>query len=736
MNKKQRRLIVIAFALIVILMLIGLWQYNRSLDRLLSTTTEKTLSEIATQQQFNFDMEIAAEQMSLESIAKTMSRFTQNREIVVDTLAELQQDTKFENMAVTALNGRGVSSENEPIDISSAPYFQDVLQGNTVISEPGPSLLRNSTVITMATPIYQNDDFSGILVGSYNAKFLNQLLLPSFGGRGYAFVIDQKGDIIVSAQIDPSLSGTANLFESWESAQFENRASLDQVMQSIAAKETGMMRYTLGDSSRIAEHLPLSVNDWSLIVSVPTEVIAEDANVISRNATLLAVLIVAGFVLFIFLLLWQQKRHTLAIERIAYYDELTGIPNLYKFKIDANAMLHSHTNQRFCLIKMDIAGFKMINQMFDYATGDRVIQAIADVGRILSEPLFLQARVGTDEFLFFGTFEWFSTLRDDREGYEQLFRERVGFLGGHRVDFRYGRFYLPLSETNIDGAIEKVNLAHRFAKLQKDDLICDYDDSFRQRAVRETELTNKMDAALQSQEFKVYLQPKYEIKNETVIGAEALVRWQESNGNLIMPGDFIPLFERNGFVIKLDFYMLERVCELLQSWLEHDIPIVPISVNFSRLHLANPNFVKEIAAITQPYSILRRHIEIELTESAIFDNEKVLEEILHHLHELGFTVSMDDFGTGYSSLGMLQSLPVDVIKIDRSFFSEEKNMARARSVIRSVMQMAQTLDIYTVAEGVETKDQVDFLREVKCDCVQGFYYAKPVPAAEFRIEKD
>ncbi len=423
---------------------------------------------------------------------------------------------------------------------------------------------------------------------------------------------------------------------------------------------------------------------------------------------------------------------------MAYYDSLTGLYNINKFKIAGEETLKLYPDLSFVVIKIDILNFKIVNEMFGFEIGDVVVQAVGNyIQKIRVEnglAIGAVARINADEFIMLD-------LAAEEEGdkraemLEKGFNEQIGgILGNHHIEFRFGRYYLDKGETDINSAIEKANIAHRIAKTQKNRKTCNYDDAFKQRVLRETEIQNKMEAALINEEFKVYLQPKYSLGTEKIVGAEALVRWQESGGRLIPPGEFIPLFERNGFVTKLDMYMFEHVCAMIKRRISAGQRVATVSVNFSRLHLLNDKFAETLLEITSRYGIPRKHIEIELTESVIFDNEELLKKLLNDLHDVGFTLSMDDFGSGYSSLGLLKNLPVDVVKIDRSFFTDDMNNKRATAVIESVMLMTKKLGIQTVAEGVETKEHVNFLKEVGCDIVQGYYYAKPMPMDEFEKE--
>ncbi|MEG0092224.1 MAG: EAL domain-containing protein, partial [Oscillospiraceae bacterium] len=225
---------------------------------------------------------------------------------------------------------------------------------------------------------------------------------------------------------------------------------------------------------------------------------------------------------------------------------------------------------------------------------------------------------------------------------------------------------------------------------------------------------------------------KYNTQTECIDGAEALVRWNDSEDGMIYPDEFIPLFEKNGFVAKIDLFVFEEVCRLLESWGQRGLPHVKISVNCSRIHLKLPDFLDEYRCIAAKYVLPLNMLEIELTESAVFEDVKSLSSVIREIHSMGFGCSMDDFGSGYSSLNQISEIPVDTLKIDKIFFrSGKSDFERTESVVGSIISMAKALHMCTVAEGVEKRSHVDMLKTMKCDYVQGYYFAKPMPIAEF-----
>ncbi|MGN0553348.1 MAG: putative bifunctional diguanylate cyclase/phosphodiesterase, partial [Oscillospiraceae bacterium] len=258
-----------------------------------------------------------------------------------------------------------------------------------------------------------------------------------------------------------------------------------------------------------------------------------------------------------------------------------------------------------------------------------------------------------------------------------------------------------------------------------------FDRALLEAQLWEHKVEEKMQKALENEEFVVYIQPKYNPVTNKLAGAEALVRWINEEDGFIPPGKFIPIFEKDGFIPKLDDYMISHVAKLQAEWLKEGKMLVPISVNVSRAHFATPNLAQHICGLVDVYGVPHRFIEIELTESAFFDDKNILLNTVNELKAAGFKVSMDDFGAGYSSLNSLKDLPLDVLKLDADFFRGGE-AERGEIVVSEAIQLAKKLNMKVVAEGVEKKNQVDFLAEHGCDMIQGYYYAKPMPADEYK----
>jgi EAL domain-containing protein (putative c-di-GMP-specific phosphodiesterase class I) len=254
-----------------------------------------------------------------------------------------------------------------------------------------------------------------------------------------------------------------------------------------------------------------------------------------------------------------------------------------------------------------------------------------------------------------------------------------------------------------------------------------YDEVIHQKRMKDSELISILEPALVDGEFLAYYQPKYCIKTGCLTGAEALVRWMHPDGTQRAPDHFIPLLEENGLITQLDLYMFETVCQHQRAWLDAGLGPVPVSVNFSRLHLFDPDFCSKLQMSLEKHKVPPSLLEIEFTETTVLEDVSLMQETVEKLHSIGLVVNIDDFGSGYSSLSLLNQISLDVLKLDRSLLINIEHNERAQSIIKAIIHLAHDLALSTVAEGVENEDQLDILRDIGCDVAQGYFFSKPLP---------
>lgn len=273
---------------------------------------------------------------------------------------------------------------------------------------------------------------------------------------------------------------------------------------------------------------------------------------------------------------------------------------------------------------------------------------------------------------------------------------------------------------------DRANLAAESIKGNYAKRCAYYQDSYRTSILKEQEILDDMQAAFRESQFEIFLQPKCSLLDGSVTGFEALARWNHPKKGYVSPDEFIPIFEHNGCIQRLDFYIWDRACEIIRNWTNEGKEALPISVNVSRVDFYNPQLCQLIVGLTKMHNIEPSLLKLEITETAYTDNPKQLCDVIIQLQEHGFTILMDDFGSGYSSLNMLKDIPVDVLKIDLNFLSGEGNTGRGANILSSVIRMAKRLKLPVIAEGVETKEQADFLRSIACQSAQGYYFYKPM----------
>ena len=410
-------------------------------------------------------------------------------------------------------------------------------------------------------------------------------------------------------------------------------------------------------------------------------------------------------------------------------DELTGLPNKSVFYKKVNKMLTAKYEQHYCIAMFDIDKFKLVNDFFGAHTGDRLLCYIAK----LLEEYFAEnksavyCRLDADRFaacfLFSGQ-EYADLIDYITLGLQKcpLNFELTAYFG----------LYLPDSpDLPVNIMCDRAMLAQKSIKGRFDNNYAFYEEELRKKLLHKQEITGRMNQALKERQFEIYLQPKVHLITNEIVGAESLVRWNHPTLGLLSPGDFITIFEENGFIYKLDAFVWEETCSLLRKWLDEGLSTFPISVNVSRLDLLEPSFFQTITNLVKKYKINPKLLNLELTETAYVKRYDEIKLITDKLRDYGFSVHMDDFGSGYSALNMLQDIAVDTLKIDLNFMSGFSESGRGRNILSSVIRMAKWLGLPVVIEGVETEEQVDFLKSIGCTVGQGYYFSQPLPVDKF-----
>ena len=381
----------------------------------------------------------------------------------------------------------------------------------------------------------------------------------------------------------------------------------------------------------------------------------------------------------------------------------------------------------YAMVCFDILRFKAVNDIFGNAEGDRLLKHIADALEATLKPEDFSCRSNADRFVFF-------TKTAGKELgilVDELIERISDFDLPFEIMCNMGIYVTCDSVLPAGMMIDRARLAQSAIKGNYTIKVSYYQESLRAAMLTEQDILAIAGQALEEKHFVLYYQPQYNHANGTIIGAEALVRWKHPDRGLISPGIFIPIFEKNGYISKLDFYVFEQACEFLKRCREQGLPIIPISTNFCRHDIFLTDFAEKLEEIRKRYDIPANYLRVEITESAIMGSNEQVNEMIKRLHKYGYIVEMDDFGSGYSSLNVLKDIEMDIIKLDMLFLSEETNNSRGGTILSAIVRMAKWLKVPVIAEGVETLKQADFLRSIGCNYIQGYLYSRPLPEEQY-----
>lgn len=421
-----------------------------------------------------------------------------------------------------------------------------------------------------------------------------------------------------------------------------------------------------------------------------------------------------------------KLRETSSIVNQFQYDRLTGLYSKEYFYQKVREELLANPEKEYCIVCSNIENFKLYNDSFGVKAGDRILKEIAEVFRnIVGENGFC-GRLRADRFLCFQERE---KAYQNRQMFEHADADTVGRI--NKTVMRWGIYDITDKTIPVEQMCDRSVMAVESIKGEYNKHFAVYDDEMLSKMLREQKITDVMETALQEEQFEVYLQPKYSLKDKCMVGAETLVCWVHPEWGFMSPGEFIPLFEQNGFIPNLDRYVWERVCAQMKSWRDKGYRLPVISVNVSRSDIYQPNLVNILLKIVNKYEIQPENLHLEITESAYVENPENIIEIVEEFRKLGFIIEMDDFGSGYSSLSMLSSMHLDVLKLDMKFIQNEISKPEQQSILNDVISMAHRIRLSVVAEGIETREQMEKLQYMGCDYAQGYFFAKPMPIDEF-----
>ncbi len=630
---------------------------------------------------------------------------------------------------------------HDAIDSESASSYADLVKNNLVPGTEKMAFYRNvydDYIMLLAEPVTTEKENAGFFCTVINLE-------KFFGQEAFSYQNSLGNFYIVGIDMSIKYSMMNSLIELQDGQDFYSALvnysdGSDEAKKDIGLIKNDMLKAGEGYSSfvtangdeMLVSYMKLSaVNSIYLVSCFNDNLVENQIQPLIFRSVLSCMAIVFLMIIIIFYVWVSVKKANNTIEKLAYDDPVTKGKNINYFKEFAHSVMSVFKETPFVIYRFDIMNFRYINEAYGHIRADGILQScITEFAEIFSDKE-LCVRMNADQFL--------AIIVNDKEvdlkikKYTDKINEEARSKGiKYPIKFKRGIYQIKKHDSDIDVMIDHANAARKMVAPGDKQLQMIYTDEIVNKMRKIDRIENDMKRALATGEFKVFYQAKWDIVGNHLAGAEALVRWIKPDGSMVFPDEFIPIFEKNGFIEKLDFFVLENVCEEFQKLLNEGKDVYPISVNQSRVLLHSPDYVENVEKIIKKYEIPEGAIELEITESVFDDDRERMKETINRLKKCGVKVAVDDFGSGYSSLNMLKDEAFDIIKIDREFFSESATSNISMWILQKIIEMVNGLGMEIICEGVETQDQVNILKMLGCRMVQGYFYSKPISYDEYK----
>lgn len=693
-------------------------------------TMEERMHEEANNYKEQIERQVDRNFQMLNTMASMISIYgLEQKEDFHQALVRADMENEFQTFGFYGIDGEGVLTKpcygNGLQEIE-----QEVLRGKKIVSNVISEENTEKKVFVFGVPVYRGEQVVGALMASDVVDAFSEWMEEEslFYGKGYVHLLDQKGNYLIHG----SRMVVEEKVETIMVSPYLNareQAVVREAMQKMKKEEFSFVYRNVEYHALLT---PIESNGWYLLCINSLQNVNKNVYIVAHVAAIFFVLIVG---LFIFTLVYgyrMMKTMNRNLKKMAYYDSLTEAYNMYHFK----ELAREAGNLSYAIAVVNVRQFKFINEIFGKEQADHLLQYIARK---------LQEVVGEGEFFCRESADSFYVFL--RESEEEVLQARMNHALQQITDLKKDKNFhyhlimnCGIAVSEPDGSVEEVMTRALFAlakaKQANQQAIWLFDTTLHEQEQIDNFIESHAREALECEEFELYLQPKMNVQDDSLGGAEALVRWVNAEGTFLYPSSFIPLFETNGFCADLDMYMFEKVCQCLQKWIADGYQPVPISINQSKLTFYEENYEQRLSELLEKYQIPASLITLEILEDLVIDDLSDMNARLERLKKMGFKISLDDFGTGYSSLNTFGKLKIDEVKLDRGFLleTEKEGCGSTRMIMEEVVRLAKKLSIATVIEGIETEEQAAFVKSIGCDQGQGYYYSKPISAEQFTKE--
>ena len=700
----------------------------RSIRQKLNGVADAAMMEMADENAAMLQMTLESRFELMDDVGKKIAEDPKSAQDILTYLGEYANGYGFKRLCYMDATGWTISSDGKSGDFSFRTYFRRSMDGQySITGEINDRFSQGDPVHVMSAPVRdsQTGEVIGVVLADYTPEAFQKMMdVESFCGEGRGYIVESTGDIL-AASSSARIAATGNLLEEMTKISTTGEQDAEQLRQILSGSQSGEKRvFGTGElrlSCRQIENY--CENDtWYLIMVMSADALYGKMNAVFSGIHELLGVIVLLCVASVFVTLATYRRYNESLRRVAYSDMLTGGSNFTDFLMKVDSAEGGY------MVSSDLDDYKMMVGVFGVQKGDDVLRGVYEcISGALKEgePV---ARVDADHFVFCLNERQRSVVLERLRQIERGIRRLSDKMGVLHVVPRFG-VYAMRPEEDVRRACELSNLALGAAGGSGDNAVAFYQDVDQNAFFESMQIEDRFDAAIAGHQFKAYYQPKCNPKSGEIVGAEALVRWVQEDGSMIPPARFIPLFEKNGAIGKLDEYMFTCVCAQLSQWRQEGVELRPVSVNLSRASLCRQGVALTYKRILEGYGLSTWMVPLEVTESTMISDEAVI-SVLQEFYRYGFRIEIDDFGKEKSTLPMLKLPFVDTVKLDKSLIDCIGDR-KGEIMLRQVVRLCYELGLYTTAEGVEAEDQVDFLRALDCTDIQGYFFSPTLPVEKY-----
>lgn len=654
-----------------------------------------------------------------------------NPKAAINSIGDIPENNHYKRYGIATLDGKAYTSDGKSIDLAHDEHIKECVEkdGFIVCRMQTNESIDGDEVFVMHIPLKHEGETKAVFFLVFTIdQIMANFESSAFNKSEFFFVVDYEGNNIMSTHPNEKFRNIDNVFYSLNFDEKYQGSRIPAIQEDMKNGETGVL-FSSQNTDFYLYYAPLNFNDWYLFSVIPTSAVTENRNTALSYVGIMTFFLVTVFILFTIYAVSSERRKKEELDKVLYTDSLTGGASYAKFCLDVKKQLNK--NQKSAYVVMDLDNFKLVNDYYGYEMGNKTIKHIDTLWRKMLKDNEFVGRIAADRF---AVYLRYSNEEELTKRLEKFCADCRTFNDKNMSNYilvpSIGVYYVTENNTDIQKMQNCAVMAKSLVKGDSESTIAVYTGKIKRDLTRKKLFSDELAHAIRNNELSVVLQPQYNTETGKICAAEMLVRWKREDGTYVPPSEFIPIAEERGFIKDIDRFVFRRACVVQQDLIQRGFAPIDISVNLSQQTLHDPKLIETYLGIIEETGADISHIHLEITETTLHNNQRSFLRLLRRLHKAGFKILLDDFGTGYSSLMLLKSMPIDALKLDKSFIDDYEH-PRGRNIIECVIDMTKKLDITIIAEGIETAEQYEYIKSQKCDIVQGYYFSYPLEYRKF-----